>query len=89
MLFHSTEISNNTPNVLTKLTAVCQLNSLKSCANQQGLAANMSLALFLSKGTEGHHFVQTLALADRQNNTKSWPWQTKMGLQKGLFIRSI
>ena len=80
MLLCSTEISNNTPDVLTKLAAAYQLKPLNSYANQQGLAANMSFALFLSKGAEGHRFVQTLVLADRQNNTKSWPWQTKMGL---------
>lgn len=41
MLLYSTEISNSTPVVLTKFAAVCQLNLLKSHANQQGLAANV------------------------------------------------
>lgn len=72
MLLYSTEISCCTPVVLAKFAAVCQLNLLNSHANKQGLAANVFFALFLSKGTEDHNFVQTLVLADSQNNTKSW-----------------
>lgn len=71
MLLYSTEASYSTPAVLTKFSAVCQLNLPKSHTNKQGLAANMLFALFLSKGTEDHNFVQTLVLADSQNNTKS------------------
>lgn len=72
MLLYSTEISYSTPAVLTKFAAVCHLNLLNSCANKQGLAANMLFALFLSKGTADHNFVQILVLAGTQNSTKSW-----------------
>lgn len=64
MLLHSTETSCSTPVVFTKLTAVCQLNLLKSHTSKPDLAANILFALFLTKGTEGHHFVQTLVLAN-------------------------
>lgn len=72
MLLNSTEISYSTAAVLAKFAAVCQLNLLNSHANKQGLAANVLFALFLSKGTEDHNFVQTSVLADSQNNTKNW-----------------